>query len=85
MLWVSDYPYNAQHGPNSLSLLRELTAPLSDDQKRWILRDNVVDLYKLDVARRRASSASDGVAVASELPRWSIDRVPTGSAAHTYA
>jgi predicted TIM-barrel fold metal-dependent hydrolase len=50
LLWASDFPHGDSTWPNSQALLREHAAHLSDEDKRCILRDNLISLYNLDVA-----------------------------------
>lgn len=47
LMWANDYPHGDSTWPESQPLLKEHTAHLGDDEKRWILRDNVRELYKL--------------------------------------
>ena len=50
LLWASDFPHNDSTWPDSMHLLERHTAGVSDDIVRRIVRDNVVELYKLSVA-----------------------------------
>jgi predicted TIM-barrel fold metal-dependent hydrolase len=50
LLWASDFPHGDSTWPHSQALLKEHASHLPDESKRLILRDNLVDLYKLDVA-----------------------------------
>ena len=47
LMWANDYPHGDSTWPESQPLLEKHTAHLSDDEKRWILRDNVRELYRL--------------------------------------
>ena len=49
LMWANDFPHSDSTWPKSRELLATHTADLSDDERRWILRDNVAELYKLDV------------------------------------
>lgn len=48
LLWASDFPHSDSTWPWSQDVLAKQTAHLTPDQKRWILRDNTRELYKLD-------------------------------------
>jgi predicted TIM-barrel fold metal-dependent hydrolase len=50
LMWANDFPHSDSTWPNSQALLADFTKSLTDHQKRRILRDNVVELYKLPVA-----------------------------------
>ncbi len=50
MMWANDFPHSDSTWPNSQALLKSHASHLSDDEKRWILRDNVTELYKLQIA-----------------------------------
>jgi predicted TIM-barrel fold metal-dependent hydrolase len=50
MMWANDFPHGDATWPNSQALLKSHAAHLSDEQKRWILRENVIDLFNLKVA-----------------------------------
>lgn len=47
MMWANDYPHGDSTWPNSQPLLARHTEHLNDDEKRWILRENVEELYQL--------------------------------------
>lgn len=47
LLWANDYPHVDSTWPWSQGLIAKHTAHLPDEQKRWILRDNVAELYQL--------------------------------------
>jgi predicted TIM-barrel fold metal-dependent hydrolase len=49
LLWASDFPHSDSTWPWSQQLIARQAAHLSDEQKRLILRDNVVELYNLPV------------------------------------
>ncbi len=48
LMWANDFPHSDSTWPWSQEMLAEHTASLSAEQKRWILRDNVVALYHLE-------------------------------------
>ena len=48
LMWASDFPHSDSTWPWSQDVIAEQFAGLTEDQKRWILRDNVRELYKLD-------------------------------------
>lgn len=47
LLWANDFPHSDSTWPWSQELLEEHTKTLTDEEKRWILRDNVRELYGL--------------------------------------
>ncbi|WP_176594133.1 amidohydrolase family protein [Sphingobium sp. EM0848] len=47
MLWANDFPHSDSTWPWSQQMLARQTRNLSVEQRRWILRDNVVELYGL--------------------------------------
>lgn len=47
LMWANDFPHSDSTWPWSQELLREQTAVLSDQEKRWILGGNAAALYKL--------------------------------------
>jgi predicted TIM-barrel fold metal-dependent hydrolase len=48
LMWANDFPHSDSTWPWSQQLLARHTANLTEDQKRLILRDNVVELYGLE-------------------------------------
>jgi predicted TIM-barrel fold metal-dependent hydrolase len=50
LLWANDYPHSDATWPWSRNILAEQTRALSDEQRSWLMRDNVRELYKLPVA-----------------------------------
>jgi predicted TIM-barrel fold metal-dependent hydrolase len=48
LMWASDFPHSDSTWPWSQDVIAEQFANLTEDQCRWILRDNVRELYKLD-------------------------------------
>ncbi|HYG27873.1 MAG TPA: amidohydrolase family protein [Caulobacteraceae bacterium] len=49
LLWANDFPHSDATWPDSQALLAEHTAGLDEQVKRWILHDNVAELYGLDL------------------------------------
>lgn len=49
LMWANDFPHSDSTWPWSQELLAKQTANLTEQQKRWILRDNVKELYNLPV------------------------------------
>jgi predicted TIM-barrel fold metal-dependent hydrolase len=49
LMWANDFPHSDSTWPWSQEMLAEHTKNLTAEQKRWILRDNVVELYGLKV------------------------------------
>lgn len=47
LMWANDFPHSDSTWPRSQEILAEHTSDLNADEKRWILRDNVVALYAL--------------------------------------
>lgn len=50
LMWANDFPHGDSTWPWSQQVIARQAAHLSDEQKRRILRDNVVELYGLPVA-----------------------------------
>lgn len=48
LMWANDFPHSDSTWPWSQEMLAEHTSGLGEDEKRWILRDNVVTLYGLE-------------------------------------
>jgi len=48
LLWANDFPHSDSTWPWSQEVLAEHTQSLSEQERAWILRDNVKELYKLD-------------------------------------
>lgn len=48
LMWANDYPHSDSTWPWSRQMLARQTEGLTDDLKHMILRDNVIDLYKLE-------------------------------------
>jgi len=47
LMWANDFPHSDSTWPWSQEILQKHTAQLSDDQRRWIVHDNVAELYGL--------------------------------------
>jgi predicted TIM-barrel fold metal-dependent hydrolase len=47
LLWANDFPHSDSTWPDSQELLAKHTADLTHQERRWVLRDNVADLYDL--------------------------------------
>ena len=47
LMWASDYPHSDSTWPWSQDVIERTMAGLSEQQKRWLLRDNVVELHGL--------------------------------------
>jgi predicted TIM-barrel fold metal-dependent hydrolase len=45
LMWANDFPHSDSTWPNSQELLREHSHSLSNEEKDWILHDNVAELY----------------------------------------
>ncbi len=48
LLWANDFPHSDSTWPWSQEMLAEHTSDLSEQEKDWILHDNVAELYALD-------------------------------------
>ena len=49
LLWANDYPHSDASWPWSRNLMAEQMKGLSEDERRWIMHDNVKALYNLPV------------------------------------
>ncbi|RYE57276.1 MAG: amidohydrolase, partial [Rhizobiaceae bacterium] len=49
LLWANDYPHSDASWPWSRNILAEQMKRLTEEEKKWILHDNVKALYKLPV------------------------------------
>lgn len=47
LLWANDYPHSDATWPWSRNVLAEHLKPVPEDERHWILHDNVKTLYKL--------------------------------------
>ena len=50
LLWANDFPHSDATWPDSQAILAEHTKDLSAEDKRLVLRDNVAELYGIDLA-----------------------------------
>jgi predicted TIM-barrel fold metal-dependent hydrolase len=48
-MWANDYPHSDSTWPWSQRILGELTKDLTQQQRDWILHDNVAELYGLTI------------------------------------
>ena len=48
-MWANDFPHSDSTWPRSQELLEEHTKGLTEEEKNFILHDNVSELYGLDV------------------------------------
>jgi uncharacterized protein len=48
LLWANDFPHSDSTWPWSQELLAKHTAHLTEEEKNWILHDNVAELYHLN-------------------------------------
>jgi len=48
LMWANDFPHSDSTWPWSQELLKEHTVHLTEEEKNWILHDNVAELYNLD-------------------------------------
>jgi predicted TIM-barrel fold metal-dependent hydrolase len=49
LLWANDYPHSDATWPWSRNILAEQTRGLTEEQRRWLVHDNVKELYGLPV------------------------------------
>jgi predicted TIM-barrel fold metal-dependent hydrolase len=49
LMWANDFPHSDSTWPNSQALLQRHAQSLTEDEKNWILHDNVAELYGLSV------------------------------------
>jgi uncharacterized protein len=47
LMWANDFPHSDSTWPDSQDLLKKHAAGLSDEQKNWLLHDNVAELYRI--------------------------------------
>jgi predicted TIM-barrel fold metal-dependent hydrolase len=50
LMWANDFPHTDSTWPNSQALLARHTADLGEQERDWILHDNVATLYGLEAA-----------------------------------
>jgi predicted TIM-barrel fold metal-dependent hydrolase len=46
-MWANDFPHSDSTWPWSQEILAEHTIDLTPQEKAWILRENVIELYDL--------------------------------------
>jgi uncharacterized protein len=49
LMWANDFPHSDSTWPHSQELLRKHTQGLSEQEKNYILHDNVAELYRLAI------------------------------------
>ncbi|MGC1676717.1 MAG: amidohydrolase family protein, partial [Candidatus Binataceae bacterium] len=49
LMWANDFPHSDSTWPWSQEILKKQTAKLSEDEKNFILHDNVSELYGLSI------------------------------------
>jgi predicted TIM-barrel fold metal-dependent hydrolase len=49
LMWANDFPHSDSTWPWSAQMLEEHTKSLTAQEQAWILRDNVVELYNLQI------------------------------------
>jgi predicted TIM-barrel fold metal-dependent hydrolase len=47
LMWANDFPHSDSTWPNSQDVLAKHTAHLTEEEKNWVLHDNVAELYNL--------------------------------------
>lgn len=47
LIWANDFPHSDATWPNSQALLAAHTQCVTDEERRWILRENVKELFQL--------------------------------------
>ena len=50
LMWANDFPHTDSTWPDSQALLARHTADLGDEERDWVLHDNVAALYGLEAA-----------------------------------
>lgn len=50
LMWANDFPHSDSTWPWSQQLLHHQTQHMTEEQKRWILRDNVIEAFNLPVS-----------------------------------
>lgn len=49
LMWANDFPHSDSTWPDSQEVIRQQAAQLSDEERGWILHDNVCELYGIEV------------------------------------
>jgi predicted TIM-barrel fold metal-dependent hydrolase len=57
LMWASDFPHSDSTWPRSQEVIREQTQRLPEQERRWILHDNVAELYGLETRKQSAQRA----------------------------
>jgi predicted TIM-barrel fold metal-dependent hydrolase len=47
LLWANDFPHSDSTWPWSQQLLQHQTSHMTEDQRRWVLRDNAIEAFNL--------------------------------------
>ena len=50
LMWASDFPHSDSTWPWSQDVIRKHTAHMTDEERNWVLHDNVAELYGLSVS-----------------------------------
>jgi predicted TIM-barrel fold metal-dependent hydrolase len=48
LCWANDFPHSDSTWPDSQKVLAEQTAHLTEEERDWVTRGNVAELYNLD-------------------------------------
>jgi predicted TIM-barrel fold metal-dependent hydrolase len=48
-MWANDFPHSDSTWPWSQEILSKQTAGMTQDEKNFVLHDNVADLYHLSI------------------------------------
>ena len=49
LMWANDFPHSDSTWPWSQEILAEHTKNLTEQEKNWILHDNVAELYNISI------------------------------------
>ena len=49
LMWANDFPHSDSTWPDSQAVLAKHTSHLTEEEKNWILHDNVAELYQLTI------------------------------------
>lgn len=49
LVWANDFPHSDATWPWSQEMLQKHTGGLTNEQMRWIMRDNIIECYNLPV------------------------------------
>ena len=53
LMWANDFPHSDATWPRSQELLAKHTAHLTEQEKNWVLHDNVAELYSITAVKER--------------------------------